>query len=496
MITYLINFVLCSGLLLLVYRLFLQNERMYRFNRFYLLFSLLFSLAVPFITIQSKITVMPVVEQPVHIADSNTSPVNSAPTDIRVTAKTIEHFDWTKLAIGAYVLIAVVLLGRFLVNLYRISRTVAQNETVAHQHTNLILTDDNVTPHSFLKYVFVNRSDYLDGAVEPQIICHEETHVRQLHSLDVILVELLQAVCWFNLFIPFYRRAIQLNHEFLADEAVIDHSHDTVAYQYLLLAKASQNNSLQLTSQFNYLTTKKRLLMMTKTTSAKMALGKQLVMLPVVAVAVMLFSQKTTATILPRLLPQLVVKETPVAKKDTVKHVKFHHVVFAGMRTKYSATDAPDNVMNEYASILKKYDIPDGKASNISAADKDRLHALFIQMSKDQQDGQQFRFTKAFKPVAKNTVTADQLKKWQNNVDFGVWVDGKRVKNAALANYQSDDFDHMFFSNLMPYAIKNDGFRYQIDLMTKSYYAEYYKTTMANQADRIDYWHVMKRNKK
>ena len=52
MITYLVNFVLCSGLLLLIYRAFLGNENLYRFNRFYLLFSLVFSLAVPFITIK------------------------------------------------------------------------------------------------------------------------------------------------------------------------------------------------------------------------------------------------------------------------------------------------------------------------------------------------------------------------------------------------------------------------------------------------------------
>lgn len=495
----LINFVLCSGLLLLVYRVFLQGEKMYRFNRFYLLFSLLFSAAVPFITITTHTESLPasyqrVVDQaftssaPVTATTTSVQPVHPLPDPDFNTAIMI-----AVVVIGLYALITLVLLARFVVNLYRINRTITGSECIALDDAQLVLTDSDVTPHSFLSYVFVNRDDYPDG-LEPQIICHEQAHVRQRHSLDVLLVELMQVLCWFNPFIPFYRRAIQLNHEFLADEAVINRSYDTIAYQYLLLAKASQHSSIHLASQFNYQTTKKRLTMMTKTTSVTKATGKQLLMLPVVAAAVMLFSQKTTASMLPPILPAIKTIETPPAKRDTPKVDMVRFAIPKAMRTKYSATDASEKVMSEYASILKKYNIPDGegKSTDISAADKAQLHALFIQMSERQQNRQQFRFAKAFKPVAKNMVTAAQLNQWQDK-KYGVWVNDKRIKNADLANYKAEDFDQMSFSRLMPLAIKNDGFSFQVNLMTKPYYAEYYKKTIANQEDRIDYWHIMRK---
>lgn len=498
----LLNFVLCSGLLLLVYRVFLQGEKMYRFNRFYLLFSLLFSAAVPFIILTTHTESLPVnyqraVEQVfAPSSPTTTSSATAQHPQLITDASQAPVITVLGIILALYAVITLALLARFVINLYRINRTITQNEHVELEDTQLILTDSGVTPHSFLSYVFINRDDYPHG-LEPQIICHEQAHVRQMHSLDVLLVEILQVLCWFNPFIPFYRRAIQLNHEFLADEAVLSQSaYDTIDYQYLLLAKASQANSIHLASQFNYQTTKKRLIMMTKNTSATKAIGRQLLILPVAALAVLLFSEKTAATVLPKILPILKPAEAPATKLDTPKVDFVRFAIPKAMRTKYSATDAPENVMNEYTTILKKYDIPDGKGktTDISAADKAQLHALFIQMSMRQQNRQQFRFTKAFKPLAKSKVTAEQLSEWQQDAaKFGVWVNDKRIKNADLANYKAEDFDNLMYSRLTPLAIKNDGFRFQVNLMTKPYYAEYYKKTMANQEDRMDYWHIMRK---
>lgn len=501
----LFNFVLCSGLLLLVYRVFLQGEKMYRFNRFYLLFSLLFSAAVPFVTINNHSDTLPVnyqhtVEQvfaTTPLAITSATPISLQPSPQQANADVSPAMLFMGIAVAIYVLVALILFIRFAVNLYRIGRVVVLSERIELGDTHVVLTDNQNTPHSFLNYVFVNRDDYLHG-LEPQIICHEQAHIRQRHSLDVLLVELLQVLCWFNPFLPLYRRAIQLNHEFLADEAVIARAFDTVAYQYLLLAKASQHNSIHLASQFNYQTTKKRLNMMTKNTSAPKAIGRQLLMLPVAATALMLFSQKTTATILPKFLPVPVISETPAAKKDTNAWGKVRFPIPSGWRTKYSKTDAPEKVMSDYAAILKKYGIPDAdvRTSMISTADRDQLHALFIQMSKSQQDGQQFRFTKAIKPMPKSVITAEQISKWQDTNKYGIWVDGKRIKNSDLVNYNPEEFDNVSLAHMAPLGVKLNHFQYQVDLMTKPYYADYYKKTMANQQDRMDYWHVQQPRKK
>ncbi|MES2276686.1 MAG: hypothetical protein V4592_11740 [Bacteroidota bacterium] len=510
MMMYLINFVLCSGLLLMVYKLFLQGERMYRFNRFYLLFSLVFSLIVPAITLrilprQLLIYHTTVSNQPVQAASLNPGQLQVIDQLVatKVNQPGNQHtlqtvvYDYLPVALLIiYGIVTIAMLFRFIKNSYQIYHTATKGTAQFDHHTRMVLVDDEVTPHSFLNWVFINKKDYHDGAIEPEIICHEQAHVNQLHSLDVIIVELLQAICWFNLFIPLYRKAIQLNHEFLADDAVIQHYQNTPAYQCLLLAKASAQGSIYLTSQFNYLTTKKRLLMMTKTTSAKIALGKQLIVLPVIAAAVFLFSQKTEAKILPAFLTPVI--PAPVkAVKDTTRGV-MHFAIPKAYRIKYSATDAPQKVIDAYTGFLKKYDIMpdgDGKVSAISTEDKARMHELFTQMSKQQQDSFYVRFEKAFKPVPKSTITASQLEKWQDAKKYGVWVDDKRVKNATLANYKPDDFDNLMFSNLTPLAVKNDGFHYQVNLMTKAYYADYYKKTMANQDDRLDHWHIVRPKK-
>jgi len=524
MITYLLNFVLCSGLLLLVYRAFLGNEKLYKFNRFYLLFSLVFSLAVPLITIKvlpkqiplftSQIIsppVAPVAKAPVYqqVTAPPASPIVKAPvyqqTIVQPVAPIVntavhqqilqtpaQSYNYLPLLIAIYLIIAIGMLLRFTKNLYQINRSVAKNAIRAADGTKLILVDEEVTPHSFLNYVFINKKDYREGAVEPEIICHEQAHVQQLHSLDVLFVELLQVICWFNPVIPFYRRAIQLNHEFLADEAVIKSYDDTPAYQHLLLSKASQCGSLYLTSQFNYLTTKKRLIMMTKTTSAKIALYKQLAILPVLAAVVLLFSNKVIA----QNITKPVDKSTTKAKKDAVPKwmelrngkliprplmsarynvPKGEPIIAGGMKIIPPAKqDAPQNILDEYAALLKKDNLLAVEAGSIitfALPDQHRLQDLYNQMSKKQQDKQIILFGPVITPLSKNIPKASKLAEWKDAAKYDVWVDGKRIKNSELAKYKPSDFS-LFESTKLVEDIYNDKGRPQIVLMTPAYYAK------------------------
>ena len=318
MTTYIINFILCSGLLLAVYHLFLRNENLYKFNRFYLLFSLVFSLTVPAISVKiyrnETLPAEHYEQAPAHVA------VGTAQTHYSINKQAPvrqEATQWEQLVIAyadslpyaiavLYSIVMVIMLFRFMRNIYLISRKAKKGESRLIDGAGLVLIDEEVTPHSFFKYIFINKADYNDGLVEPEIICHEQTHIKQLHSLDIIFIELVQAICWFNPLIPFYRKAIQLNHEFLADEAVIKNYVNTRAYQGLLLSKASQLSGLYLSSQFNYSITKKRFIMMTKNTSAKVALYKKFAVIPVLAVAVLVFCNRVTA-------------QSPVAQQAPIK---------------------------------------------------------------------------------------------------------------------------------------------------------------------------------
>ena len=167
---YVISFILCSGLLLLVYRAFLSNENLYRFNRFYLLFSLVFSLAVPFVTINAPAITLPdwgkVISQPaakpiVAAPVAQTADVNAvtpiapnliprgiaepvqqqmvAPAKAVVVDEPTEEialFNYLpQVLLGIYGLISLFFLARFLYNSWNINRLVATNIKVTDNNT-------------------------------------------------------------------------------------------------------------------------------------------------------------------------------------------------------------------------------------------------------------------------------------------------------------------------------------------------------------------------
>ena len=118
-----------------------------------------------------------------------------------------------------------------------------------------------------MELYFINKDDYETKNIEKELFTHELTHVTQKHTLDVIILELVQVIFWINPLFIILKKAIQLNHEFLADETVINKHKNTSQYQHLLLNKAAWKNEYYLASNLNYSLTKKRLKMMTTQSS-------------------------------------------------------------------------------------------------------------------------------------------------------------------------------------------------------------------------------------
>ncbi len=139
----------------------------------------------------------------------------------------------------------------------------------------LVLLEKETTPFSFLNYVFVNRNQMNDAGYNRMII-HELEHVKQGHSFDVMILELLTAFQWFNPFMWLLRRAIRENHEFLADRAVLNTGASRGEYKQLLLNQFI-GGQLVLANNFNYSLIKKRIKMMSKINSPKIALTKTII---------------------------------------------------------------------------------------------------------------------------------------------------------------------------------------------------------------------------
>lgn len=271
-----------------VYKLWLENEKMFRFNRIYLLGSLVFSFVIPL--------------QLISIASGFSNKIGFIQLEELVIQKSNENAemisvnDFVFVLIGIfYAFIVLMLTIRLVLNLYSFYKRIKNNQVEFIQGEKIVLIEQPILPHSFWKSIFINKNEFEKGKIPSELIAHEKAHLDQKHTLDILFIEVLQIVFWFNPLLVFYKKAIKLNHEFLADEAVNKQFGSVKSYQNLLLDFASHKNTVALASNINYLITKKRLLMMTKKESPIKIVLKVFSVGVVYALLLFVFSTKATA---------------------------------------------------------------------------------------------------------------------------------------------------------------------------------------------------------
>lgn len=273
------------AVLLGLYYLLLEREKMHRFNRFYLLGALLISLVIPFITIPVYVEAAALPPASLQIAQS--SDVISTP---------IPETNYGVYAIGTvYMLVTAALLIRFITNLLAFRRKIKANATVNYHGAKLVLLAEEIAPHTFLNFIFINKFKHQKGMIEQELYTHELVHAHQKHTADIIFIEMIKTLFWFNPLLYCYKKAIQLNHEFLADDAVVKVTNDTAYYQELLLQTASTGYSASLASSLNFSLTKKRFTMMARSTSKTKKAILQGAILPVICTLATFMCMETVA---------------------------------------------------------------------------------------------------------------------------------------------------------------------------------------------------------
>ena len=181
-----IDFLLKSTISLLIflgfYHLVLEREKMHQFNRFYLLFSIVISFVIPFLTFEI-IKIVPVVQ---NIEPLNTIITSSAipENEIQGTSLPIEekinfipYILWS-----LYGLIGFLLLIRFGKNIWKLISKSTSNPIVKYKNANLVLVDEKTLPHTFLNSIFINFDDYNNRNIEDELYTHELVHVTQKHT--------------------------------------------------------------------------------------------------------------------------------------------------------------------------------------------------------------------------------------------------------------------------------------------------------------------------
>jgi len=457
MILYLIKVVFCSALLLGAYHFLSEKEKNHQFKRFALLAFLALSFIIPLITFEMNVET----DEVTPLAQFQAQQAISF--DHTATAAT-RTFDLFYLLYLGYGIVSAYYAVKFLTNLRLIILQVKRHEKIHFDDYTIVLLPVPTAPHSFLNYIFLSKADYYSHSIANEILIHEQAHIQQLHSLDILFIEFLRIFSWCNPFLPLYKKAIQTNHEFLADEHVIKICDNIINYQRLLLLNASQQSSISLSSPFNYLTTKKRLIMMTSNPSKKLAILKHLLLALILVSATFLFSSRTIAQI-------------KANKPAQPLQTSGEGVSEAEMKT-YK------EIENKYIKLSAngKYKVIVG---TISEEEKTTLKKIFVRMSANQQENTTIAFIKPGKPFSPIVPTSQQLALFKKPNIFGVWLDGKHVANGVLDEYKPSDFKHVFISKLYGKAKEGRNYTHQADLMTAKYYDNYLAKSMARKDELL-----------
>ena len=286
------------------YRLLMERETMHRLNRIVLLSSIVLSLALPLcvITLHKTIEVeqVPVVDTAeLVVADLEATSVEDSPNLLQ-----------------PYILFAIFIIGFvcrliYIVNSYRHLRRMIKD---SEQHSledgvTLAVVDLPVAPFSWMHTIVLSRIDYEER--NPSILVHERGHILQRHSWDIVFVEALTALQWFNPVVWLLRRDLRTVHEYEADAAVLSSGSDVSQYIQLLMRKAMGTKACILANGINNSTFKKRINMMLLNKSSRYNSLKLLAMLPIIGVSLALNAETVTDVVYKNDPPQ---KQVPVKK--------------------------------------------------------------------------------------------------------------------------------------------------------------------------------------
>ncbi|GAB3170292.1 M56 family metallopeptidase [Telluribacter humicola] len=251
-------------LLYACYWLFLRHHTFFRCNRAYLLGSLLTAFLLPLVQYPEAAPALPVVYT-----------VSAPVLVVQATAPSPSLFTWMNLLWLAYaggVLVMGWKLSRYLIELIRFMR---RSEAIEMEGYTLVLLDDDgrsgvpVGSFSFLNWVVLSRSDYEHHF--DTILTHELAHVQQRHSLDILLVEVLRVLFWFNPVLLLYKQSLQQVHEYLADQQAPNRDR----YAGFLVSYALGTPAAPLVNQFfNSSLLKDRIKMLYKNPNSRWSLGK------------------------------------------------------------------------------------------------------------------------------------------------------------------------------------------------------------------------------
>lgn len=297
-----LKILLSSGIFYLIYSLFLQNQTFFKINRTFILFALIFSLTIPFLSFPisdiSENRTLGTVLNTVSVGTEKINTNSSFFTEnlVFIVLKYIYLFG------------VAVLSFKFMLQTVQIARIYRTGEKKTFGKLKLIYSHKDISTFSFFKLIFTNEKE-IENKDFSKILLHEKTHAEQLHSLDAVILEIICILQWYNPFVWKFRNALKETHEYLADKGVLEHGFDSTRYSMLLL---EQTIGVQpgLANNLNKSLTFKRLTMMKRKNASLASKFRILAAVPAIALVIFAFACKNEKT-----------EEIKDAKSSTEKNI-------------------------------------------------------------------------------------------------------------------------------------------------------------------------------
>ncbi|MDR0794553.1 MAG: M56 family metallopeptidase [Tannerella sp.] len=277
---------LCLAAFYLFYKLLLSRDTFHRFNRIALLGIMGLSVIIPFITVIS-LPFNPL-ETTFEISPEQLSIPDPAPY-------TVSEISSPNRLLLAILLIYMTGCGVFLIRslwtLFRILRLIRKGERTRVDNSVCLTMHSNhrIAPFSWMKNIVISRTDMSEAG--DTILLHEQAHIRQHHTYDLILAEVCILFQWYNPAAWLLYRELQHIHEFEADQSVLNQGINAKQYQLLIIKKAVGTRLYSMANSFDHSNLKKRITMMLQKKSNPWARLKYAYVLPLAAISVIVFAR-------------------------------------------------------------------------------------------------------------------------------------------------------------------------------------------------------------
>jgi TonB-dependent SusC/RagA subfamily outer membrane receptor len=262
--------------------LILQRETFFQLNRLFLLIGIIVAAIIPLIVI------------PIYVEIPKESFNNIQFTEISSQGIIQDSINWMEIIQILYLSGVLLLSGKFIFNFISLSNLIIRNSNIKESNYTFVTNDKNTSPFSFFNYIVFNPIQFKKKELE-QIITHEKVHVNQFHSIDILISQIAIILFWFNPFIWFYKKEIEQNLEFIADDIAQQNIDCEKSYQKLLLKSSLPKNQLALTNNFYNSLIKKRIIMLHKNRSKSTNQWKYALILPLITAFIFTFNTKVIA---------------------------------------------------------------------------------------------------------------------------------------------------------------------------------------------------------